>query len=156
MYAIRSYYVSFNKFTEIPEALGKLTLLERLDLSHNDLNKLPSSFINLTNIIELNLEGNRLTDLPFGKVERLKNINLKGNPLNQELLEANKQGLDAVKAYLRAKTVITSYSIHYTKLYEIHLSPRRAPSRHVLPTSPSPMRMSLASLRIIESVLARR
>ncbi|MFZ5820007.1 MAG: COR domain-containing protein [Chloroflexota bacterium] len=54
---------------------------------------------------ELLLFKNQLTDLPFSlaKLTNLVHLDLGGNPLNPELDAAYKQGLEAVKAYLRAK-----------------------------------------------------
>ncbi len=39
----------------------------------------------------------------LAQLEHLEKLYLNNNPLNPELAEAYKQGLDAVKAYLRAK-----------------------------------------------------
>ena len=60
----------------------------------------------LKNLSVLQLEGNRLKDLPtsLGGLGRLVDIELKNNPLNPELDAAYKEGLDAVKRYLRAKS----------------------------------------------------
>jgi hypothetical protein len=67
--------------TELPESLGELTL-QILDLSDNQLTDLPTFLVQL---------------------ELLKELYLDNNPLNPELAEADKQGVEAVKAYLRAK-----------------------------------------------------
>ena len=120
--------ISYNQLTRLPESLGQLTQLQELDLSKNQLTTLPESLGQLTQLQWLNLSGNQLitlpeslgqltqlqtldlsqselTDLPSSLAELgyLKYLKLYGNPLNPELAEAYKQGLDAVKAYLRAK-----------------------------------------------------
>jgi len=53
----------------------------------------------------LNLFFNQLTDLPpsLAQLRHLTKLELRDNPLNPELAEAYSQGVDAVKAYLRAK-----------------------------------------------------
>jgi len=102
---LSSLNLSINQFTTLPDSVGQLTQLQLLNLSGNRLTVLPESFVKLSQLQGLNLIGNRLTDLPsyFAQLEQLKVLNLDGNPLNPELAEASKQGLDAVKAYLRAK-----------------------------------------------------
>jgi Leucine-rich repeat (LRR) protein len=71
-----------NNLTELPDWVGDFTQLEQLDVRHNHLSDLPDSFT---------------------KLERLKHLYLTDNPLNPELAVAYEQGLEAVKAYLRAK-----------------------------------------------------
>ena len=53
----------------------------------------------------LMLDDNALSDLPasLAGLQHLHYLPLDKNPLNPEL-EANKEGLDAVKRYLRAKS----------------------------------------------------
>ena len=62
--------------------LARLNQLQSLDLSDNQLTDLPSFILRLINLNRLNLDGNHL---------------------NPELAAAYKQGIKAVKAYLRAK-----------------------------------------------------
>ncbi len=99
-----------NKLTAIPNWIGELRTLEELELDGNKLKKLPETIGNLRKLTLLELGssifgGNMLTDLPpsLAQLENLKELKLHGNPLNPELAAAYEQGLDAVKAYLRAK-----------------------------------------------------
>jgi Leucine-rich repeat (LRR) protein/GTPase SAR1 family protein len=100
----------FNELPSIPERIGNLHSLKELRLDGNNISRLPESLGNLSNLERLdigtnNYGGNDISDLPIslGKLRYLKILNLYNNPLNPELAEAYRQGLDAVKAYLRAK-----------------------------------------------------
>jgi leucine-rich repeat protein SHOC2 len=75
--------LSNRKITSIPESIGSLTYLTRLNLQCNALTKLPESLGQLVNLIELNLSGNQLTTLPecLGNLNKLIELNLHGNPL---------------------------------------------------------------------------
>jgi hypothetical protein len=67
---------------------------------------------------ELWLSGNLLSDLPssLAQLEHLEKLALDDNPLNPELAAAYKQGIDAVKAYLRAKAVSGQITLNEAKL----------------------------------------
>ncbi|CAI7752007.1 unnamed protein product, partial [Closterium sp. NIES-54] len=49
---------------EIPEAIGRLTSLQRLVLPTNRIERLPASIGLLSSLKALQLENNRLTELP--------------------------------------------------------------------------------------------
>jgi internalin A len=68
---------------ELPEAIGQLTQLKRLDLSENQLTALPKSLGQLTQLQELDLSENRLTALPesIGQLTQLQELNLNDNQL---------------------------------------------------------------------------
>lgn len=97
--------ISFTRLMVVPDWLGKLTQLKMLRLRGNRLATLPESLGEFTQLKSLDLTGNQLTDLPplLAQLEHLKKLDLDSNPLNPELAAAYKQGIDAVKAYLRAK-----------------------------------------------------
>ncbi len=101
-----SLNLSGNQLTELPKSLLNLTKLITLNLSRNQLSELPKSLANLKGLRDLNLSSNRLTDLPatLSKLKDLRTLYLDNNPLIPELAEAYKQGIDGVKAYLRAKS----------------------------------------------------
>jgi Leucine-rich repeat (LRR) protein len=104
-------YLNNNKLRRIPEKISKLHSLRRFALEGNRITILPISLGDLVNLTDLTLgddngSGNNISDLPpsLSHLEHLKVLTLKNNPLNPELAEAYKQGIEAVKAYLRAKT----------------------------------------------------
>ena len=68
----------------MPEAIGKLINLTKLDLRNNELNSLPEEIGNLINLILLNLHYNKLNSLPeaIGKLINLNILNLHHNELN--------------------------------------------------------------------------
>jgi internalin A len=88
-----------------PIWLRSLLELEDLGIGYTSIEALPTWINELTELKELQLPGNKIADLPasLAKLEYLKGLNLDGNPLNPELAAAYKEGLEAVKAYLRAK-----------------------------------------------------
>lgn len=121
-----------NKFSEIPDAFGNLTNLQNLSFGFSDrvsylktfplairtlknLRSLKASYCgweflpdwlgNLSDLKEIKLVGNKITDLPTSlrRLDHLTTLELGENPLNPELAEAYKQGLDIVKSYLRVK-----------------------------------------------------
>ena len=102
---LRELGLSGNGLTALPEWLGGLSQLQTLDLSRNGLTALPEWLGGLSQLRVLELNVNRLTDLPstLGQLGELQSLNLDDNPLNPELAAAYKEGLDAVKRYLRAK-----------------------------------------------------
>ncbi len=77
-----------------------------MDFSENFLNDIPASLVNLKKLKHLLLAKNQLTDLPLSyvKIGPLERLVLDGNPLNPELFEAYKHGIEGVKTYLRAKS----------------------------------------------------
>jgi GTPase SAR1 family protein len=117
-----------NELHELPDALYELSNLRELGIGGNpldDLSGILSRFRNFKNLgiedlkltsvpsqigffsdlEELWIGENLLTDLPsfIVQLDHLQRLQLDNNPLNPDLAEADKQGLDAVKAYLRAK-----------------------------------------------------
>ncbi|RJO63533.1 MAG: hypothetical protein C4523_20060 [Myxococcales bacterium] len=102
---LRKLSLSGNRLTVLPKSLCQLTQLQTLYLYRNQLTELPKWFGRLTQLQELNLSANHLTSLPesFSQLENLWELNLNDNPLDPELAAAYKEGLDAVKRYLRTK-----------------------------------------------------
>ena len=130
-----------NQITLLPEWLGDFRELEWLHLSNNSLSLLPDfvfqfshlktlflynihlsslspKISNLNSIEYLRLGYNELTELPtsLAQLEHLKTLNLDDNPLNPELAEAYKQGVEGVKAYLRAKATGAQITLNEAKL----------------------------------------
>jgi Leucine-rich repeat (LRR) protein len=96
----------FETLNFIPDDIGKLTNLDWLHITRSKVDRVPNSVSELRNLTVLGLDGNQLTDLPSSllALEKLSSIRLKDNPLNPELAAAYKEGIAAVKRYLRAKT----------------------------------------------------
>jgi len=126
------FYFADNQLTTLPEWIGNLTQLCMIELGDNDggipLGSLPDFFKNLKQLTDINainchltripdwideltdlktvrLHLNNFSDIPttFLNLHNLKEISLGSTTLNPELFEANKQGIEAIKAYLRAK-----------------------------------------------------
>jgi len=95
-----------NQLKVLPDGLIKLINLEMLTLNRNQLKILPDWLGDLSQLRGLYLIENNLADIPFSiaKLDQLINLNLEGNPLNPELGAANKEGLYAIKAYLKARS----------------------------------------------------
>jgi hypothetical protein len=98
------------QLSSIPSWIGELRSTEELILSDNQIAELPETIGNLNRLRKLilgrNYGGNRLTDLPAAlwQLKELDELELTHNPLNPELAAADKEGLHAVRRYLRAKT----------------------------------------------------
>jgi hypothetical protein len=130
---LRVLSFSENCFTAFPEVVCELNQLEVLAATRNRIDLLPESIQDLKSLKKLILggeefidgglpvfrsymtnsnpsvnnqkPGNYLKTLPVQilNLRDLVRLNLDGNPLEPELAAAYEQGLDAVKAYLRAK-----------------------------------------------------
>jgi hypothetical protein len=89
-----------------PESIRCMKQLRDIQFAAGGLTSLPSWLDELTRLEVLDFHSNQLNDLPLSltKLRHLKGLNLSNNPLNPELAAANAQGVDAVLAYLRAKT----------------------------------------------------
>ncbi len=101
----------------LPECLSQLRQLRGLYLNTNNLYELPEWLGQFEQLQNLQLVNNALVDLPPSLVQlkQLGELRLNDNPLNPELAAAYKQGIDAVKAYLRAKAE-APITLHEAKL----------------------------------------
>ncbi|CAH2051440.1 unnamed protein product [Thlaspi arvense] len=66
--------LSENCIMVLPETIGGLLSLTRLDLHSNRIGQLPDSIGDLLNLVNLNLSGNQLSSLPSSALSRLINL----------------------------------------------------------------------------------
>ena len=76
--------------SQLPEWIGQLTNLVRVDLQQNRLSQLPRSMSQLANLRQLNVSGNQLSQLPESvrQLTNLTALSLDNNPLPEQLLDA--------------------------------------------------------------------
>lgn len=93
-----------NPIGEVPVFIRQLKELKSLIFGPNNFTSLPEWIGELKKLSTLYLRDTGLVDLPpsLAQLEYLQELNLDDNPLNPALQSAYKQGLDAVKAYLRS------------------------------------------------------
>ncbi|HEX5719144.1 MAG TPA: ADP-ribosylation factor-like protein, partial [Thermoanaerobaculia bacterium] len=103
--SLLSLNLSSDQLTSLPEWFGQITGLKTLDLSGNRLASLPESLGQLTSLEWLDLSSNQLAYLPesLAQLGQLSALRLTNNPLNPELAAAYKEGLEAIRRYLRAQ-----------------------------------------------------
>lgn len=81
--SLKQLILSSNYYSSVPPQVcsPSLTLLEKLDLSHNQLAAIPNTISNLKNLHELVLDYNLLVSLPtgVGTLSKLKVLSLKYN-----------------------------------------------------------------------------
>ncbi len=105
---LQSLYLWSNQLTSLPGFVGKLSSLSEIHISNNKIEHIPGSLGNCSQLRVLilggSVGGNLISDLPssLAQLEDLEELKLDKNPLNPALRSAYKQGLDAVKAYLRS------------------------------------------------------
>ncbi|KAF3543962.1 hypothetical protein DY000_02005485 [Brassica cretica] len=76
--------LSENCIMALPETIGGLLSLTMLDLHSNRISQLPESIGDLLNLVNLNLSGNQLTSLPssFSRLIDLEELDLSSNSLS--------------------------------------------------------------------------
>ena len=117
------------KLTELPEALGQLTRLQKLNLSRNQLTSLPESLGRLTQLETLNLSRNHLTSLPesLGQLGQLRALHLSDNQLttlgeslgrlaNLQTLNLDGNQLTSLPESLGQLTVLQNLHLSYNQL----------------------------------------
>jgi hypothetical protein len=109
--ALRQLYLGNNELTTLPPEIGQLAALQELDLGNSPdnveswgyLTSLPPEIGRLTALQMLHLERNQLTRLPteIGQLTALEDLRLGGNRLRSPPRKVVRQGVDAIRAYLR-------------------------------------------------------
>lgn len=62
--------VSHNKLKQLPENIGNLQCLKKLDLTHNNLRRLPTNICHAQRLVDLNLDSENFEYPPQEVVER--------------------------------------------------------------------------------------
>lgn len=124
--SLRFLFISKNGLTSIPDEIGLLVNLERLDLSLNQIKSVGDKFASLHKLRKLDLSGNQLDTVPdpiskltalevlnmaknfihslptqLADLEKLVSIEVTGNPLISPPSQVINKGCRATLAYLR-------------------------------------------------------
>lgn len=78
-------YLKKNKLLTLPNEIGYLHKLVRVNFSYNKLTALPASFYKLLNIEELDLSNNKFVSFPndIGNLKKVKKLYLQNNRITQ-------------------------------------------------------------------------
>ncbi len=96
---LQELYISSNKLSQLPAAIGELRALRVLEASHNQISDLPPELGMCTFLKHLLLFDNNIRTLPFeiGSLHQLEMLGIEGNPLNpdmkQEIMEKGTRSL---------------------------------------------------------------
>ena len=76
-----------NRLLELPDSLGLLRNLQRLDVSENLLSTLPKPLEDLQELVTLDVHGNHLTEVPpsLGLLKNLTEFDCTGNPFSEPI-----------------------------------------------------------------------
>jgi CCR4-NOT transcription complex subunit 6 len=118
--------VNDNQLTKLPPEIGKLVNLTVLDASSNKLRSLPPEIGDLSRLREFQLNNNYIRVFPFemGKLFNLQILNIKGNPLPNEILnlQAEVNGTSKLLTYLLDSLPGMNIFIHLYNLIIITFS----------------------------------
>ncbi len=101
---LQELYISSNKLTILPAAIGGLRQLRILEASHNQISELPPELGMCTFLKQLLLFNNNIRTLPceIGSLHMLEMLGIEGNPLDPELKkEIMEKGTKSLITYLR-------------------------------------------------------
>jgi internalin A len=103
--------------TTLPESIGQLAQLQRLDLTGNQMTMLPESIGQLAQLHHLNLSDNQLKELPesLRNLKSLQQLYLRGNEalgLPAEVLEPSRQDVRPWKSQSTKPSEMLEYYFH--------------------------------------------
>jgi small GTP-binding protein len=103
---LRKLVLIGSKLEPFPPGICYLKNLEYLGVGYCGLKTLPPKVAQLNKLRRLNLNSNNLTSLPkeISLLPELKELNVERNPLTSPPPAIVQQGIDAIKAYLRAQS----------------------------------------------------
>lgn len=89
---------------KLPDCIRQLTNLRAIDARGCELTSLPDWLGELGELVRLDFGYNGLTEIPLSvaRLDKLKSVELDGNPLNPALKSAYEQGIESLFAYLRS------------------------------------------------------
>lgn len=92
-----------NRIKEIPDEIGQIKRLAKLNLENNCVSKISDELANLNRLKYLNLENNNLTKLPekVASMEQLNVLEISGNPFDILPPEIASQGIDSIRNFFR-------------------------------------------------------
>jgi hypothetical protein len=117
-----------NDLRNLPEEIGAMKALQKLEVRNNRLEALPASIGTLTNLTEIDLRNNEITTLPteIGKLDKVWKLQLWGNRL--ETLPASIDGMSSLRElYLKGNDIgtlpmsITTVKLQYLDWQENRL-----------------------------------
>lgn len=98
-----------NDIDSVSKAIGALSKLEKLNLNGNEITSIPSEIGNLSALIELNLNANKMNAIPseVGNLSKLENFYLSDNK-NFGALPSEIGNLSALKKVIVTNTMLCS------------------------------------------------
>lgn len=92
-----------NRITEVPDSIGRLINLKRLNLADNKIKYLSPDISRLKKLIYLNICNNKLTDISekIANMPSLTELSMEGNPFDMLPPEIVARGLDSVRNFFR-------------------------------------------------------
>jgi internalin A len=121
----RELVLSHLKLSTLPEVIGQLSQLQKLDLSGNQLSTLPGAIGQLAQLQELYLHGNQLSALPeaIGQLSQLQELDLSRNQLSAlpEVIGQFSQ-LQKLNLYSNQLSTLPEVIGQFSQLQELRLS----------------------------------
>ncbi|OBX25162.1 hypothetical protein A9996_11130 [Gelidibacter algens] len=92
-----------NKINEIPNEIGQIKRLAKLNLENNEVIKISDELATLNRLKYLNLKNNKLKQLPekVANMEQLDVLEISGNPFDILPPEIASQGIDSIRNFFR-------------------------------------------------------